>query len=93
MATSVGDATTPSNGSNAVNNTYDGLLAIWDAYNGTLNHAAGSDGPPPGWYDSRYWTSTVAPGGHASVTLYAGGIGYDSDPYYSMVALQIFKVL
>ena len=71
---------TPNNlGSNAVNSTYDGLLSVWDAYNGvgvtsstpgnaSANGGAGGNGMPPSWPNGGYWTatpSTLATSGNA----------------------------
>ena len=61
--TAVGSAT-PANGSNAENATYNDLLAVWDAYNGTGSEG-GTDGGPPGWPRWGYWSATPSSSGHA----------------------------
>ena len=62
-----------------INATYDGLLAIWDAYNGTgttASHFSGTnqhsgliDGTPPGW---KGWSGGVSPP-YASATSMGSG--------------------
>jgi len=54
--TSVGSLT-PSNGSNQVNPTYDGLAAIWDAYNGAIS--AGSDRTNIRWNGDSFWIDST----------------------------------
>ncbi|TAN51641.1 MAG: hypothetical protein EPN21_06155 [Methylococcaceae bacterium] len=75
-------------GSTAVNPAYDGLLAIWDAYNGT---GTGTDiyGTPSGWYGYYYWSATPSPSGHALVGLVNGYVYdyYDNSSYH--VALEV----
>jgi hypothetical protein len=87
--TSVGNSTA-SLGSNATNSTYDDLLAIWDAYNGTgTNSALG--GVPTGWAsDSYYWSATrTSAGNHAYVHLNVGTVGTYTDTVSLYVALQV----
>ncbi len=75
--------------SGSVNNpTYDDLLAIWDAHNGS-GTGTGTAGIPPGWNGNDYWSATPSAWGHAFVSL---DIGYvldvaDTNSYY--VALQV----
>jgi hypothetical protein len=57
------------------NTTYDDLLAIWDAKNGT-GTGTGAFGVPAGWGDFYYWSATPSASGHASVGL---GNGYVRD--------------
>ena len=75
-------------GSNATNNTYDDLLAVWDAYNGTGTQTNIS-GTPTGWQSAYYWSSTTSNLGHALVGLSTGYVwNYpDTNNYY--VALQV----
>jgi hypothetical protein len=87
-ATAVGSSPTTSAGSNAVNSTYNDLLAVWDAYNGTGTGYA-EDGAPPGWeLANTYWSATPSASGYAYVHL---GVGVVVDNYnpYSYVALQV----
>ncbi len=44
---------------NGTTSSYDGLLAIWDAYNGT-GTGTNVSGAPPGWQPQHYWSSTRA---------------------------------
>jgi uncharacterized delta-60 repeat protein len=76
-----------SSGSTAINPTYDDLLAVWDAYNGT---GTGTDvnGTPPGWYDTVYFSATPSASGHAAVVLFYGLVG-DGDGAY--VALEVLS--
>jgi hypothetical protein len=75
-------------GSNSTNNTYDDLLAVWDAYNGTGTQTNIS-GTPTGWQTDYYWSATVSNKGHALVGLSTGYVwNYpDTNNYY--VALQV----
>jgi hypothetical protein len=87
--TAVGSATAD-NGSNAENATYNDLLAVLDAYNGT---AAGvyNNGTPSGWQASSYWSATSSASGHAVVALDSSYVYDVADSrhltYY--VALQV----
>jgi hypothetical protein len=89
--TSVGGSPA-SAGSNGVNSTYDDLLAIWDAYNGT-GTGTGSSGVPVGWfgYGTNYWSATQPRAFvHAYVSLYGGTVGDNSgDSFGYHVALQV----
>ena len=75
-------------GSNSTNNTYDDLLAVWDAYNGTGTQTNIS-GTPTGWQSAYYWSATTSNLGHALVGLSTGYVwNYpDTNNYY--VALQV----
>jgi hypothetical protein len=42
---------------NGTTSTYDGLLAVWDAFNGTSTSTLGN-GTPPGWIGGQYWSAT-----------------------------------
>ena len=72
-----------------VNPTYDGLLAIWDAYNGS-GTATGVKGVPTGWLSTPdYWSATPSPSGHASVLLGAGYVFDTSDSYSGYAVYQV----
>ncbi|OHC70527.1 MAG: hypothetical protein A3H93_04320 [Rhodocyclales bacterium RIFCSPLOWO2_02_FULL_63_24] len=68
------------------NPTYDDLLAIWDAHNGT-----GTTGLPSGWQHEYYWSATPSASGHASVHLYLGYVYDYPVTHYAAysVALQV----
>jgi hypothetical protein len=74
--TAVGNATTASLGSEATNATYDDLVAIWDAYNGTSTGTANGSttGVPTGWVSDNYWSATqYTTNMHFVVNLNGGG--------------------
>jgi Ca2+-binding RTX toxin-like protein/methionine-rich copper-binding protein CopC len=76
-------------GSTAINPTYDDLLAIWDAYNGT-GTGLYDDGTPPGWLDdNHYWSATPSASGHAYVNLDYGYVVDGNDYYGNFVALEV----
>jgi hypothetical protein len=92
-------------GSNALNETYDDFMAIWDAYNGvgtTTEDSSVNWGMPTTWAPGHYWASglgTGTPATHAFLDLnhgyaYAVG-GADSDATvprlgdFGYVALQV----
>ena len=85
--TAVGASPDRLDGSNATNATYDDLLAIWDAYNGT-GTGININGTPSGWQNDYYWSATPSAFGHAGVHMigyvYPGG---DNDGI--SVALQV----
>ena len=58
------------------NDTYNDLLAVWDAYNGS---GTGTNiyGTPAGWQAARYWSATPSASGHADVHLDGGGYVFD----------------
>jgi hypothetical protein len=69
---------------------YDGLMAIWDAHNGSGTGTT-SDGTPVGWVSSYYWSaSSTGSGSHARLYL---GDGYSSslstDGVNVYVALEV----
>lgn len=72
----------------ADNPTYDGLLAIWDNYNGT-GTGTGMSGAPPGWALNNYWSATPSASGHASVNLNIGYVNDLSDTITGFVALHV----
>jgi len=83
------------NGSTETNPTYNDLLAIWDAYNGT-GTGSGYSGTPTGWAaisnnsGSHYWSSTYRGGeSHSSLTLWSGYYGGGPDSLSFNVALQV----
>jgi hypothetical protein len=57
-----------------VNDTYDDLLAIWDAYNGSGTGTGGS-GVPADWAGNGYWSATPDGSGHASLILGNSDVG------------------
>jgi methionine-rich copper-binding protein CopC len=87
--TSVG-ASPSANGSNTINTTYDGLLSVWDAYNGT---GAGQNiyGTPASWVTpthNDFLTSTRTASGYAIFGFDSGNasqFAYSS----SYVALEV----
>ena len=70
------------------NPTYDGMLAIWDAYNGS-GTATGVAGVPTGWSGNYYWSATPSPSGHARVYLFNGYVVDASDSYNGNAAYQV----
>ncbi|TAN49124.1 MAG: hypothetical protein EPN21_13005, partial [Methylococcaceae bacterium] len=91
LGTTVGGSPV-SAGSTLTNPTYDDLLAIWDAYNGT-GTGTNSYGTPLDWYDHHdYWSATPSASGHAHVYLNFGNV-YDNFDYGNgYVALQVLSV-
>ena len=85
--TAIGNAT-PSLGDSSVNSTYDGLLAIWDGYNGT-GTGTNINGTPTGWRSGNYWSATPSTNGHAGVDLYVGIVFDTFDTVGLYVALQV----
>ncbi|MEI6762411.1 MAG: hypothetical protein WCO22_18370, partial [Betaproteobacteria bacterium] len=85
--TAVGSATA-ADGSNAVNSTYDDLLAVWDAYNGTGTGTVIS-GAPSGWQANLYWSATSSTSGHANVGLHTGYVFDYADDAGLYVVLQV----
>ena len=70
------------------NTTYNDLLAIWDAKNGTqtTNNTAGV---PAGWNgNAYYWSATPSASGHAGVLLGNGDVA-DLTVYNGYVAFQV----
>ena len=90
IGTAVGSVVT-TDGSNAINPTYDDLMAIWDAYNGQglLGNVAGV---PPGWWMAgNYASATPAGLLHASLNLSTGTVINDNPEASTnlFVALQV----
>jgi Bacterial Ig-like domain/Cadherin domain/RTX calcium-binding nonapeptide repeat (4 copies) len=82
-----------------VNSTYDDLLAVWDAHNGS---SLVSSGVPAGWFSGAYWSATPSARGHAILSLnapngsvfdnsdYAGdGKDYNYRDYYYYAAIEV----
>ena len=57
--------------SNGTTSSFNELLAIWDAYNGTGTNTD-IKGVPTGWQASDYWSATPSASGHANVNLNNG---------------------
>jgi hypothetical protein len=82
------------NNTTTANPTYDGLLGIWDCFNGT-GTAQNVDGIPPAWVHSGYstpiWSATPSNQGHVALYLnYSGGGEYDApntDSNYVVLAV------
>lgn len=74
-----------------VNPTDDGMLAIWDAYNGSGTGTSIS-GVPSGWDGTHYFTSAT-PGAttnqHNYLQMLYGSAQNNSDIIYAYVALQV----
>jgi hypothetical protein len=74
--------------SNASATSFNELLAIWDAYNGT-GTGTNIDGRPTGWENNAYWSATPSAYGNASVDLGSGIVFDESDSSHRYVALQV----
>ena len=74
--------------SNGTTSSYNELLAIWDAYNGT-GTGTNINGTPSGWQAYGYWSATPSASGHAYVYLYYGFVLDDYDTVNNYVALQV----
>ena len=74
--------------SNGTTSSYNELLAIWDAYNGT-GTGTNINGTPSGWQAYGYWSATPSASGHAFVYLYYGYVYDNLDNLNSYVALQV----
>ena len=83
--TSYTDAGASTNGTTS---TYNELLAIWDAYNGT-GVGQGESGTPPGWMNGEYLSATPSASGHAKVLLGIGEVWDWRDDIHMWVALQV----
>lgn len=71
-----------------INPTYDDLLAIWDAYNGTATTIF-SNGTPAGW-QAGVWSASVGNQlGHALVELNTGSVNGIADALDGYVVLQV----
>jgi hypothetical protein len=75
--------------SNGTTSSFNELLAIWDAYNGTGVNQNGINGVPPGWSGLPYWSATPSAAGHAYIYLNGGfPVGGGDQESYN-VALQV----
>jgi hypothetical protein len=96
-----GDADPPNgidssqNGTEVANNTttdnptYNDMLAIWDAFNGTAT-TTDNYGVPPSWGSfGNYWTATPSDTGHAFIYLDLGYVFTNGDGGIGYVALQV----
>jgi hypothetical protein len=71
------------------NPTYDDLLAIWDAHNGTSTNSS-SSGIPSGWAGTvRYWSATPSTNGNAGLFFLNGSISNANESENGYVALQV----
>ena len=75
---------------NTSSSSYNQLLAVWDAYNGT-GTGTGVGGVPYGWQDGTYWTATGGDSGHWTVSLRTGRVELRSDSVMAYVALQVLQ--
>ena len=79
----------PGQGSNAVNASYNDLLAVWDAFNGT-GTGTQTDGNPPGWANNYlYLAATPSAEGHSYLGFTAGATGTGNDQNNMLVGLQV----
>ncbi|MBF0255915.1 MAG: hypothetical protein HQL47_05515, partial [Gammaproteobacteria bacterium] len=84
------------NSGETVNPTYDDLLAIWDAYNGSGTEKGSYEpntylyGDPPGWGTGVYWSATPSTAGHAGVGFSYGMVYDGPDNGIGYVALELF---
>jgi hypothetical protein len=83
--TSYTDAGVTTNGTTT---SFNELLAIWDAYNGT-GTGTGDPGKPTGWQAYHYWSATPWATGHATVDLMDGAPNDNLDHINFYVALQV----
>jgi hypothetical protein len=77
-------------GAGQINNTYNDLAAVWDAFNGT-GTGTGLAGSPVGWHSTAtYWGADVHANGNHRTFSPNGGVTsqYDETPGYA-VALQV----
>jgi hypothetical protein len=88
--TSYSDAGATSNGTTSI--TYDSLLAVWDAFNGT-GTGTGLNGTPPGWFSGNveYWSASPGTSAdtHVAVQLINGAVASTSDTASAYVALMV----
>ena len=73
---------------NGTTSSFNDLLAVWDAYNGSGTIPA-INGTPAGWQAGFYWSATPSASGHAHVSLYTGSVLDYYDSSYGYVALQV----
>ena len=86
-----GTAYVDTTGNGSTSPTYKGLLAIWDAFNGTGTGSGPTmNGTPPNWQYDLYWSATPSVLGHAGLSLNTGSVidGIDAVHYFYL-ALQL----
>ena len=91
--TSYSDAGSTTNGTSSA--TYDSLLAIWDAYNGT-GTGTNISGVPTNWAPNNYWSSTYKTNNNGPlnyITLNTGYVGNDEDNALMYVALRVLPIV
>ncbi len=91
--TSYSDAGSTTNGTSSA--TYDSLLAIWDAYNGTGTDTNIS-GVPTNWAPNNYWSSTYKTNNNGPlnyITLNTGYVGNDEDNALMYAALRVLPIV
>ncbi|MDY0195890.1 MAG: Ig-like domain-containing protein [Sulfurovaceae bacterium] len=72
-----------------INPTYDDLVAIWDAFEGTNQYNA-ADGTPPEWANGIYWSATQYDNTkHYSVDMTNGLGATNAETNQSWVAVQV----
>jgi hypothetical protein len=75
--------------SNGTTSSFNELLAIWDAYNGTGVNQEDINGVPSGWPGLPYWSATPSAAGHAYIYLNGGfPVGGGDQESYNVV-LQV----
>ena len=91
--TSYSDAGSTTNGTSSA--TYDSLLAIWDAYNGT-GTGTNISGVPTNWAPNNYWSSTYKTNNNGPlnyITLNTGYVGNNEDNALMYVALRVLPIV
>jgi hypothetical protein len=76
---------------NGTTSTYDSLLAVWDAYNGTGTSTLGN-GTPPGWIGGQYWSATPDASANTHIIFQPSNgtvITGSSDTAFAYVALVV----
>ena len=75
-----------------INPTYDDLVAIWDAFNGSGTTTTTAPGIPEGWSEGFYWSATQYPTPDNQENHYSmdmtnglGGTNGDHDTYWAAV--------
>ena len=72
----------------AANATYDDLLSIWDAFNGT-GTGTNISGIPTDWGVANVWGATTSDVGHVYLSMATGMLYKDVDTMTHYVALQV----
>jgi hypothetical protein len=76
------------------NPTYDGLLAIWDAHNGSTT--ASNEGLPAQWMRDQFWSRSedaVSGGSHYFVLNPLNGTAYSIDTSVGSLAASLYQVI